>query len=240
MKCIALALLLLFAPVAYAQNNTADRIGAAVHPLYISLAYTCVPLFNEVSSVCSSLGMSLCLPPLCFVAPFLLAIAGFLKCLTLPVVYGFPVFFSFLGLLGGNPNFFIGGLGDLFGHFFVDLGSTMSLLLVCMPCGAFFTACGDLITIFGNGLSVLVVGDIFTAVQQFAGAAILGIITLLSALNILGWLTIIWIPFSFIAALVLLICTNLVGLGTDILGQIITYCRPAFSKFGKIEALSSS
>jgi len=105
MKCIALALLLLFAPVAYAQSSTADRIGAVVHPLYISLAYTCVPLFNEVSSVCLSLGVSLCLSPLCFVAPLLLAIAGFLKCLTLPVVYGCPVFFSFLGLFGVIPTF---------------------------------------------------------------------------------------------------------------------------------------
>jgi hypothetical protein len=178
----------------------------------------------------------MCFPPLCFVVPFLLAIAGSLKCLTLPVVYGFPILFSFLGLLGGNPNFFIGGLGDLFGHFFVDLGSAMSLLLICMPCGAFFTACGDLITIFGNGLSVLVVGDTFTAIQQFAGAVILGVITLLSAFNILCWVS----PFSFIAALVLLICTNLVGLATDMLGQIITYCRPALSKFGRIEVLSSS
>jgi hypothetical protein len=240
MKCLALVLLLLIAPVAYAQSNTADRIGAAVHPLYIVLAYTCVPLLNEVSSVCLSLGQSLCFPPLCFVVPLLLVIAGSLKCLTLPVVYGFPILFSFLGLLGGNPNFFIGGLGDLFGHFFVDLGSTMSLLLICMPCGAFFMACGDLITIFGNGLSVLVVGDKFTAIQQFVGAAILGVITLLSFLNVCGWITVVWIPFSFMVSIILVVCTNLVGLATDMLGQIITYCRPALSKFGRIEVLSSS
>ncbi|MDY6985317.1 MAG: hypothetical protein SVE93_02790 [Candidatus Thermoplasmatota archaeon] len=149
--------------------------------------------------------------------------------LTWPVVYCFPLLYSFLGLMGGNPNFFIGGIGDLLGHLFVDAGSSLSSLVLCLPLGSLFITCGDLITLCGNGLSVLVVGDLFTALQQFFGAFMLSIITLISILNLCLYCTVVCTPCSYIVALALGICTDLIAIATDLLGQGITYCRPALA-----------
>ncbi|MDY6985587.1 MAG: hypothetical protein SVE93_04200, partial [Candidatus Thermoplasmatota archaeon] len=155
--------------------------------------------------------------------------SGLIKMLTWPVVYCFPLLYSFLGLMGGNPNFFIGGIGDLLGHLFVDAGSSLSSLILCLPLGSCFITFGDLITLCGNGFSVLVVGDLFTALQQFFGAFMLSIITLLSILNLCPCCICCCAPCSCIFALVLEICTDLIALATDLLGQVITYCRPALA-----------
>jgi len=226
-KPFIIALLLLSLPAALAQspvNNLANTAGSALHPLYIFLAYTCVPALNEIYSICASIGLSMLFSPLCPISIILLPCALVFKALTLPVVYCFPALYTLLGILGGNPNFFIGGLGDLFGHCFVNLGSALSMCS-CLPPGTLCIALGDLITLCGNGFSVLVVGDISTALQQFLGAFMLSIITLISFLNLCLCCTIVCAPCSYIFALLLGICTNCVALGTDMLGQVITYSK---------------
>jgi hypothetical protein len=227
-KPFIIAIFLLSLPAALAQNparTPANIVGSVLHPLYICLAYTCVPALNEVYSICVSIGLGMLCSPLCPLSIILLSCAGVFKLLTLPVVYCFPILYTLLGILGGNPNFLIGGLGDIFGHLFVDLGSALSMSIICLPLGALCIALGDLITLCGNGLSVLVVGDISTALQQFCGAFVLLVITILSALNLGLCCTVVCAPLSYIAAFFLGICTNLVALATDMLGQVITYSK---------------
>jgi len=225
MRSLLVPLILLLAPLAYAQIPVANTVGAALHPVYILLAYTCVPALNELSSFCSVLSSCLLCTPLWPLAIILFCSSGFLTCLTLPIVYGFPTVYTLLGALGGNPNFFIGGLGDLFGHFLVDLGSVISSCVLCLPLGALLFSSGDFITLCGNGLSVAVVGDMLTASQQFLGAAVLGAMALCNLMNVCCCF--ICYPCSFVIALISMLCTNCVALGTDLLGQAITYLRPA-------------
>jgi len=226
-KPFIIAIFLLSLPAALAQNpaeNPANIAGSVLHPLYIFLAYTCVPALNVMYSLCASIGLSMLFSLLCPLSIISLSCAGVFKFLTLPVVYCFPILYTLLGILGGNPNFLVGGIGDLLGHFFVDLGSVLSMFS-CLPLGTLCIALGDLITLCGNGFSVLVVGGISTALQQFFGAFMLSIITLMSFLNLCLCCTVVCAPFSYVVALILGICTNLVALCTDMLGQVITYSR---------------
>ena len=225
-KSIIIIVAILFLPLSYGMGvkEIANSVGMIVHPIYITLGYAVAPILNVLFSLSFNIGLFLIftviLSPIGFI---ILALSGIFKIATMFITYGFPLLYLVLGILGRNPNFFIGSIGDLIGHFFVDLGSLMTITIILIPLAALFIALGDMITLFGNGLSVWVVGDRFTAVQQFIGAFILLILLATSIVNILGCLTIVWIPFALLFSFILILLTNFVGLGTDILGQIITY-----------------
>ena len=230
-KILVIILALFFIPWAQAISirEGANSIGMAVHPIYICLGYTVAPILNGLFSFFFNLGMSLTLTVIC--CPFgilFLLLSGFFKILTLPIIYGFPLIYSVLGIAGRNPNFFIGSIGDLIGHFFVDIGSLMALTVVCLPIAAVFISLGDMITLCGNGLSMVVVGNKFAAVQQFIGSVLLSFILFLAVMNIVLWGTLIWIPFSFLVSSLLILLTNVVGVGTDLIGQVITYSARCF------------
>ena len=215
----------------FGVREVANSFGVAIHPIYIFLAYTVAPVLNAIYSFLHSIGISLIftiiLSP---IGLFSLILALFPRLLELSISFGFPILYTVLGVLGKNPNFFIGSLGDLIGHFFVELGSFLAGTVLLLPLAAISISLGDLITLTGNGLCVLVVGHRAKAIQQFLGAAFLLLMFCASILNALACITVIWIPLAFPISIILVLLANFVAFGTDLTGHITTYfIRPIFS-----------